>query len=272
MDETFQDKCVLVTGAGAGIGFALCRDFARRGAFVALNDIDAVLAGEAAARLNQGLGESRVTSYGADVADVDAVRRMMADFTARFGRLDVVVANAGITSYGPFLEYSEEEFNRVTSVNLRGSYFTAQAAARAMISLGTRNGRILLMSSVTGLRALVNLSAYGITKAGISHMARVIALELASHGITVNAICPGATATERTLSDDPLYEQNWAGVTPTGRAGSIEDVAAAALFLASPQASHITGQTLIVDGGWSLRSPLAADYPEMPLGREGQEK
>jgi 3-oxoacyl-[acyl-carrier protein] reductase len=150
------------------------------------------------------------------------------------------------------------------AVNLRGSYFTAQAAARQMIDLGTENGRILLMSSVTGTVAYPNLSAYGISKAGIQHMAKVLAVELGGYGITVNALCPGAILTERTLKDDPAYAANWQGVTPNGRVGHPDDIAAAALFLASPAARHITGQTITVDGGWTQQSPIPEATPELP--------
>jgi 3-oxoacyl-[acyl-carrier protein] reductase len=150
------------------------------------------------------------------------------------------------------------------AVNLRGSYFTAQAAARQMIEMGTAEGRLLLMSSVTGTVAYPNLSAYGISKAGIQHMARVLAVELGQHGITVNALCPGAIATERTLKDDPRHEENWRSVTPNGRVGYPADVAAAALFLISPVAGHITGQTLPIDGGWTLQSTIPAAAPALP--------
>lgn len=149
-------------------------------------------------------------------------------------------------------------------VNLRGSYFTAQAAARIMIEMQVR-GRIILMSSVTGMQAMLNLSSYGVTKAGIRMMAKNIALEVAQYGITANAICPGAILTERTLVDDPQYERNWEQVTPTGHIGYVEDIVGTALYLASPEARHITGQTLVVDGGWSLRSPLPPEHPELPV-------
>ncbi|RME51594.1 MAG: SDR family oxidoreductase, partial [Caldilineae bacterium] len=258
MAEKMQDRVAVVTGAGVGIGFALCRAFAEDGAHVVLNDIDPERATRAAATINQAVGEERVTPVALDVADVAGVRRMIQDAAARWGRLDVVIANAGITNYGPFLDYTPEAFDRIVAVNLRGSYFTAQAAARQMIALGMEEGRILLTSSVTGVQAFPNLGAYGVTKAGIRHMAKVLALELGPHHITVNAICPGATLTERTLADDPHYEDNWAEVTPTGRVGYVDDIVAAARFLASPAARHVTGQTLIVDGGWSLQSPIPA--------------
>ncbi len=254
---------VLVTGAGIGIGYELARTFALSGAQVALNDMDGARAKRAAEVINTEAGAPRVTPYGLDVADVTAVRAMVADADVRFGGLDVVIANAGLTNYGSFLDYSPDAFDRLTSVNLRGSYFIAQAGARAMVARG-RAGRILLMSSITGVRAFLNLSAYGVTKAGIRHMAASLALELGKYGITVNALSPGATLTERTLADDPHMEENWGNVTPTGRAGRVDDVVGVAQFLASHQASHITGQTITIDGGWSLHSPLPPEHPELP--------
>ena len=259
----FQNYAVLVTGAGVGIGYEVCRAFAAEGATVALNDLDATLASKSAATINEQVGRDAVLDYGCDVADVAAVRSMMADFAGRAGRLDVAIANAGITNYGEFLAYTPEAFDRLTGVNLRGSYFTAQAAARIMVEQQTA-GRILLMSSVTGTRAFLNLGAYGMTKAGIRHITKSLALELGEYGITVNAISPGATVTERTLQDDPAFEANWASVTPSQRTGYVEDIAAAALFLASPEARQINGQTLEVDGGWTLASPIPDGHPDKP--------
>jgi 3-oxoacyl-[acyl-carrier protein] reductase len=259
----FERQAAFVTGAGCGIGFALCRHFAREGARVAVNDSSAERAEGAARAIAEEISQPRVTAHPADVADVPALRASIAAFAESCGRLDVVVANAGITHYGAFLDYDQKTFDRLTSVNLRGTYFTAQAAARTMIARRTP-GRILLMSSVTGLRAIQNLSAYSMTKAGIRMMARSLALELAEYGITVNAISPGAVSTERTREDDPNFDANWATVTPTGRTGGVEDVVSAASFLTSSQSTHITGQTLVVDGGWTIRSPLPADHPDLP--------
>jgi 3-oxoacyl-[acyl-carrier protein] reductase len=254
---------VIVTGSGSGIGYAIAQRFAAAGSTVALNDYDAALAQTAAARINTALGRERVLPFGGDVADVEAMRALVAAVVERSGRLDVMVANAGLTNYGAFLDCTPEAFDRLLAVNLRGSYFSAQVAARAMIAAGN-GGRILLMSSVTGVQAFPNLGAYGITKAGIQMMARSLALELGTHGITVNAIVPGATVTERTLADDPNYAANWASVVPTARANNVDDIAAAALFLASPAARQITGQSLVVDGGWTLQSPIPGDHPELP--------
>lgn len=251
----FKDRAVLVTGAGCGIGYEICHQFAAEGATVALNDLDPALATEATAAINREIGREAVHAYACDVADVEAVRVMVADFAERAGRLDVVVANAGLTDSGDFLTYTPEAFDRLTAVNLRGSYFTAQAAAHIMIARQIA-GRIVLMSSVTGGQAFLNLGAYGVTKAGIRHMAKSLGAELGKFGITVNAVSPGVTVTERTLKLDPDTDAKWATVTPNGRTGHVEDIAAAALFLASPEARHITGQTLEVDGGWTTISPL----------------
>jgi NAD(P)-dependent dehydrogenase (short-subunit alcohol dehydrogenase family) len=264
MTGLFDRHAVLVTGAGEGIGFALCKAFAEAGADVALNDLDRQKAQHAAAHLNASIGAERVTPYALDIADVAAVRAMVDDFSQRRGRLDVVIANAGITNFGPFLEYTPEAFDRVTSVNLRGTYFTAQAAARAMIRHKQSSGRILLMSSVTGVMGYPNLTAYGMTKAGIAHLAQSLAVELGPHGITVNTLCPGATLTERTLRDDPHYARNWEAVAPNQRVGTVDDLAHAALFLASAGARHITGQTLVIDGGWTVTRPIPPDTPDLP--------
>ncbi len=261
--SAFSGKAVLVTGAGAGIGYALCQSFASAGATVALNDIDPTLCHTAAQQINEALGAERVHPYACDVADVEAVRTMCQRFVDTAGRLDIAVSNAGITNYGEFLTTTPEAFDRLTSVNLRGSFFTAQTAARIMIDAHI-SGRIILMSSVTGIQPYLNLGGYGITKAGIRMMAKIIALEVAKYGITANAISPGATLTERTLQDDPEYERNWASVTPTGRVGYVEDIVAAALYLASPEARQVTGQTLVVDGGWTLQSPLPPGHPDLP--------
>ena len=264
MIKDFANKAALITGAGAGIGFAICQALAEAGAWVALNDLDGDLARQSAQQINKQIGNERVFAYEADIADITAVTNIVTHFAQQQGRFDIAIANAGITNYGSFLDYTSTAFDRVMTVNLRGSYFTAQAAARQMIEKKTKNGRILLMSSVTGTIAYPNLSAYGISKAGIQHMAKVLAIELGSYGITVNALCPGAIATERTLKDDPQHEENWRGVTPNGRVGIPTDIAQAALFLASPAAGHITGQTLTIDGGWTQQSPIPTAAPALP--------
>lgn len=259
----FEGKAVLVTGAGSGIGYAMCRLFAQEGARVALNDMNEALAGQSARKINDEVGSERVVPFAFDVANVEALRRAVADWDARCGGLDAVCCNAGITNYGSFLDYTPEAFDRLTGVNLRGTYFTAQAAARAMIARKTA-GRIILTSSVTGVQGFRNLSAYGMTKAGIVHMAKSMAMEVGEYGINVNAIIPGIVRTERTIADDPNLDENWTEVLALGRVSEPEDVANVALFLASPEARQITGQALVVDGGWVIHSPIPEGQPEEP--------
>lgn len=262
MTIRFAGQVVLVTGAGAGIGYGLCVAFAREGATVVLNDVDPTLATTRAAQAELEAGPDatgRIEALAADVADVAAVRAMVADVVRRHGRLDVAVANAGISHFGPFLDAEPEDVDRVLGVNLRGSFFTAQAAARAMVHAGTR-GRIVLLTSVAGVLAIRGLSAYGTTKAGLRMMARALALELGPHGITVNAVGPGATLTERTLHETADYRRDWSAVTPDAEVADVRDVAAAVLYLASPEAAHVTGHTLMVDGGWTVTGHVPPGY------------
>jgi NAD(P)-dependent dehydrogenase (short-subunit alcohol dehydrogenase family) len=178
---------------------------------------------------------------------------MVQQAVERFGRLDIVVANAGITLFGNFFTYTPESFFRVMQVNLAGSFFLAQAAALQMRTQGS-GGSILFMSSVTGHQAHKDLSAYGMSKAALEMLARNLVIELSPYRITVNTVAPGATMTERT-SGDAGYERTWSKLTPMGRPASPADIASAVLFLVSPQARHITGQTIVVDGGWTAISP-----------------
>ena len=263
MGNQFENQAVFVTGAGTGIGYAICRAFAEEGANVALNDIDEAVARRSAQGINEEFGRECVIPYTFDVADVEATRSAIREFDKRNGRLDVVVANAGITNYGEFLKYTPEAFDRLYAVNMRGTYFTAQAGAQAMIERNI-NGRIIMMSSVTGIQGFRNLGAYGVTKAGIRMMARSMAMELGEYGITVNAIAPGITKTERTLEDDPNLDENWNPVVATQQASLPEDIAGAVLFLASDSARQVTGQTLVVDGGWVIHSPIPEDHPDNP--------
>jgi 3-oxoacyl-[acyl-carrier protein] reductase len=139
------------------------------------------------------------------------------------------------------------------NLNLGGSFFLAQSASIKM-RMNNSGGRILFMSSVTGHQAHKNLAAYGMSKAALELLAKTLVVELSQYKITVNAIAPGATMTERTASD-PEYQSTWSRITPTGRPANVDDIAQAALFLVSPAAGHITGQTLVVDGGWTSTSP-----------------
>lgn len=259
-NPSFEKQVAIVTGAGIGIGYAIAEQLALQGASVLLNDVDKTVADEAAGQIRAAGGVCE--PFVGDVANVDTVRAMVAAAVEQFGRLDMAVCNAGLTVWGDFFEYTQDMFDRVMGVNLRGSYFLAQAAARQMRAQGN-GGRILFMSSVTGHQALQYLSAYSMSKAALEMLARNLVVELSPHKITVNCIAPGATTTPRNLIDDPNYDTVWGKVIPVGKVGKPHDIANAALFFLSPAASQITGQTLLVDGGWSAISPSPAlDFVE----------
>ena len=248
---SFKDKEAIVTGAGQGIGLEICRKLCAAGVKVILNDVDPALATQACRELVD-TGATCIAVSG-DSSDLRIIQQLVDTAVSNFGRLDIAIASAGITLFGDFFSYTPEAFSRVMQVNLNGTFFLAQAAAKQM-KTQTSGGRLLFMSSVTGHQAHRNLAAYGMTKAAVEMLARNLVIEVSRFGITVNCIAPGATVTERTL-EDPEYEHTWSRITPTGRAGTVQDVANTALFLVSEEASQITGQTIVVDGGWSVVSP-----------------
>jgi len=250
-DNRFTNQVAIITGAGQGIGFEIARQLALAGASVLLNDIDEQLANRAAGVINMLGGKCHPMA--GDAADISFIQTMVDTVVRKCGFLTIVIANAGITSYGSFLEYQPEDLQSVINLKLFGSFFLAQKAALQMKKQGS-GGSILLMSSVTGHQAHKNLAAYGMTKAGLQMLAKSLVIELSPLNISINTVAPGATLTERTLQDDG-YEQTWSRITPMGRAATVEDIANAVLFFVLPESRHITGQSLVVDGGWTATSP-----------------
>ncbi len=247
----FKDKVAIVTGAGQGIGFEICRLLAANGATVLLNDVDAALAEKAAAQINSA---GNCLAFAGDASDLAFINKMVDAAIDLYGHLDIVVANAGITLFGDFGTYTPEAFYKVMQVNLGGSFFLAQAASNKMKLQGS-GGAILFTSSVVGHQALKSLAAYAMSKAALEMLAKNLVVELSPYKINVNTVAPGATLTERTM-EEAGYERIWSEIIPMGRAASVTDIAETALFLVSDKARHITGQSLIVDGGWTSVSVL----------------
>ena len=238
-------KVALVTGASRGLGAAIAD---------ALKDAGAKVAGtsrrrEAAEEVAERLGSAPVVMDVADVASVRAGVDLVAD---EFGRLDVLVNNAGVNIPQGIFEVDEESWDTVVDANLKGTFFATQAAARHMVD-GGDGGRIINISSQAGVVGIEDRSAYGASKGGAVVLTKVLAIELARHAVTVNAIAPTFVATELTRGtlEDPEWRDRILSRIPLGRVGEAEDVAAAAVYLASPAAGMVTGHTLLVDGGWT---------------------
>jgi 3-oxoacyl-[acyl-carrier protein] reductase len=188
-------------------------------------------------------------SHDCDCSVVAETQAMIARTVSEFGRLDLFAANAGLTLWAPFLDTTEPAWDTVIDLNLKGSFFGAQAAARQMIQQRSGGG-IVFSSSITGVRGVARLSAYGVSKAGLIHMARVLALELGPHHISVNALVIGPTLNQRNLNDDPDYDAHWASRLPAGRTGQPADVARGLLYLIDNP--YITGTALTIDGGATI--------------------
>ena len=249
---SFKNKVAIVTGAGQGIGFEICSQLAKEGARVILNDLDENLSKQAAKKISDNHQANCIAMPG-DSGDIHFIQKMVGAAVSQFGHLDIAIANAGITLFGDFFSYPAESFFNVMRVNLGGSFFLAQAAANQM-KKQEDGGSVLLTSSVTGHQAHKDLAAYGMSKAALEMLAKNLVIELSKYKININTVAPGATLTERTL-DDPEYSKIWSQITPMGRPATVTDIANTALFLVSEKAKHITGQSIIVDGGWTCISP-----------------
>lgn len=254
---SLSGKVAIVTGAGRGIGYAVARRFAEEGAKVVLCDIDE-MAGKSAAEVLNGAGAGAIFQT-CDVGNRLDVRNAICTATDHFGAVDICVNNAGIVSGVDFLDLEEDEFDRVMRTNLKGTFLMGQAAAREMVqqieSEERAPGTIINMSSINAVVAIGNQVPYSVSKGGINQLTKVMALALAPHGIRVNAIGPGSIMTDmlKAVNDDPEARNRILSRTPLGRIGDPDEIASVAAFLASDDASYLTGQTIYVDGG---RLPL----------------
>ena len=239
-------KVALVTGAARGIGLATAKRFLADGWQVALLDIEGELLQAAIALLANPVS---TMALHCDVSDAGAVRHAVAQIGARFGRLDALINNAGIAVFAPLLETSDDDWNRVFAVNLTGPFLCTKAAAPLMREHG--GGAVVNITSISAVRASTLRSAYGTSKAGLAHLTKQLAVELASLGIRVNGVAPGPVETEMAKAvHTPEIRADYHDAIPLNRYGLEEELAEAVLFLSSDRSSYITGQILAVDGGF----------------------
>ena len=244
-----ENKIAIVTGGARGIGLAVARRFVAEGARVIIADVD----GAAGAAAAQPLGDN-ARFVATDVGDARAAEHVVAETCRAFGDLDILVNNAGIIHAADFLELAEADFDRVLRVNLKGAFLVGQAAARRMVAqvkAGKPPGSIINMSSINAVVAIANHTPYCVSKGGIDQLTKVMALSLAPHGIRVNAIGPGSIMTDilKVVATDKEAKRRILARTPLGRVGEADEIAAIAVFLASADASYVTGETVYADGG-----------------------
>jgi glucose 1-dehydrogenase len=255
-----ENKVAIVTGGAKGIGLAIARRFATEGARIVVADVDE----DAGSRAVEELGAlGAVRFVRCDVGERAEVENLVASTVSVWGSVDVLANNAGIVHAADFLDITEADFDRVLRVNLKGAFLVAQAAARQMVEqvkAGGTPGAIVNMSSVNAVFAIANQVPYSVSKGGMNQLTKVMALALAPHGIRVNAIGPGSIMTDMlaSVASDQAARRRVLSRTPLGRIGDPAEIAAVAAFLASDEASYITGQTIYADGG---RLPLNYTVP-----------
>ena len=244
--KRFENKVVIVTAAASGIGLAAAKRFASEGANLGICDIDLNNLKTHASAMD--LPDSKLLVAGVDVSKPQELEAFIADTVKRFGGLDILVNNAGVGAFGYITEITPEVWDRVIATTLSSVFYASRAALPHLIKT---KGNIVNTASISGLVADVGFAAYNAAKGGVVNLTRAMAIDHASDGVRVNAICPGVTETGSTawMHNHPAIMQGFADRLPMGRMGSSEEMAGAILFLASQDATYITGTNLVIDGG-----------------------
>jgi 3-oxoacyl-[acyl-carrier protein] reductase len=243
---SMEGKIAIVTGGSRGIGRAISEELAQRGANIVVADIQEKSAKTTAHEITDLTGRESIGVY-VDVADLESANKMVAHVKEKFGRVDILVNNAGVTRDNLIMRISEDDWDMVLNVNLKGAFSCSKAVIRPMMK--QRFGRIINISSVSGLAGQAGQTNYSASKAGLIGFTKALAREVASRQVTVNAVAPGFIPTALTV-DLPEELKDWIlNITPMGRMGTPEEIAYAVAFLASDKAAYITGQVLSVDGG-----------------------
>ncbi|MFV0337409.1 MAG: 3-oxoacyl-[acyl-carrier-protein] reductase [Chthoniobacterales bacterium] len=245
----FENQTAIVTGAGRGIGEAIARHLVAEGAKVAIVSRTEANSNRVAQSINESHPDAAIP-YAVDVSDFDAVQTVGAKILGDLGRCDILINNAGVTRDNLAMRMTSEEWDTVLSTNLKGAFNATRAVMRAMVK--QRYGRIINISSVSGLMGLAGQANYAASKAGLIGMSKSLARELASRNITVNVVAPGFIETDMTADLSEDVRKGAMSQIPTGRFGEVADIAETINFLASKSASYITGQVLAVDGGMSM--------------------
>ncbi|MCE5329282.1 3-oxoacyl-[acyl-carrier-protein] reductase [bacterium] len=245
-----KEKICIVTGGARGIGREICSHFLKEGALVCFFDLDETEALKTLNEFNKEFGTLKAYFFKVNVADKESVESSIEEIVKKFGRVDILVNNAGITSDNLILRMSLEEWKRVIDINLTGTFICSKYVSKHMVK--QKSGKIINMSSVIGIRGNIGQCNYSASKAGVIGLTKSLAKELAGRNINVNAIAPGYIETEMTKKIDDKFKEKIVSMIPSGKLGTVEDVAKTAVFLASEDSAYITGTVINLDGGMGI--------------------